>query len=120
MVILAWDDKRVDMKAMPECHCFIEKDGRIARWAPGYENSGSLAYDRWFPIMYLCKKPCPGWMHARDFFEFDDKKLSQISRVRGRHAYLQKEPSNSQLEPSTKFGGLEVKKSRTWWDTVLI
>lgn len=61
------------MKDLPKSDCFDVDNGKIVGWAPGYKNGGSLAYDRWFPVVYLDKDYCIGWMHARDFFDFDQK-----------------------------------------------
>ncbi|TLD14859.1 hypothetical protein PspLS_10897 [Pyricularia sp. CBS 133598] len=104
VVILSWDDARVDMKDLPKSDCFDVDNGKIVGWAPGYENGGSLAYDRWFPVIYLDKDYCIGWMHARDFFDFDQKQ--GYSKVREQYANLTKhKPRNCQAEPSTVVGG---------------
>lgn len=106
------------MKDLPKSDCFDVDNGKIVGWTPGYENGGSLAYDRWFPVVYLDKYYCIGWMHARDFLEFEQKQ--GCYKVRERYANLTKhEPRNGQAEPSTVVGGEFQVASKSWWATVL-
>lgn len=124
VVILPWDDKRIDMKILPNCNCFdFDEDGNIKGWAPSYKDDGISANNRWFPILYIGKNVRSGWMHAQDFFEFDDKQLSKGSKLRLQYDKLPKyEPRTGQTEPGTSHGQsttLHIGTARSWWDTVL-